>query len=92
MALVTLTRHLRKFFPTLPDSGLELSAENVREAVAALDRAHPGLGFYLCDETGALRKHVTIYVNDEQIRDNRTLSDALTSSSRVFVSQALSGG
>ena len=90
MALVSFTRHLARYFPTL--ESVEIAAATVRELVAELDRRHPGLASYVVDEAGRLRRHVNIFVGDEPVRDREALSDALAPDARVFIMQALSGG
>lgn len=90
MPTVKFTRHLRRFFPALETVVVE--GRTVAEVVNALDAVHPGLAGYLVDDRGALRKHVNIFVEDEMVADRRTLSDAVTEESRLFVMQALSGG
>ena len=55
---------------------------------AAQDR----LGAYVLDDQGALRKHMTILVDGQRIRDLEHLSDAVGPSSEIWVMQALSGG
>jgi hypothetical protein len=60
--------------------------------VAALDEIHPGMGSYLVDDHGALRRHVNIFVNEELVKDRTRLKDPVRPGDRVFVMQALSGG
>ena len=93
MPTVELTRHLYTFFPALEGESLQIEgATTVAEVVRALDERAPGLGFYICDERGRLRRHVNIFVDGELVRDRRTLTDPLAPDSQVFVVQALSGG
>ena len=90
MALVSFTRHLQRFFPTL--EACDVPGATVRELIDELERRHPGLAHYLVDETGRLRRHVNLFVGEEPVRDRAKLTDALASDARVFVMQALSGG
>ena len=90
MAIVTFTRHLQRFFPTLLEG--EVAGSTVREVIDELDRRHPGLASFVLDETGRLRRHVNIFVGDEPIHDREKLTDALASDARVYILQALSGG
>ncbi len=92
MAKVSFTRNLYRFFPTLPTAGVEIDANSVAELVNELDRIFGGLGSYLRDDAGRVRKHISIYVDEELVRDPVGLTDPLTSSSSVFVAQALSRG
>ena len=90
MASVTFTAHLARYFPALGDCAVD--AASVAELVRALDRAHPGLASFLVDERGRLRPHVNVFVDGRVLRDRERLGDALTTKSKVYVAQALSGG
>lgn len=54
--------------------------------------ANPRLRGYVVDERGALRKHMSIFVDGDLIVDRRTLSDSVGPTSEIYVMQALSGG
>lgn len=90
MAYVKFTPNLKRFFPGLCEC--EIDAATVAEIITAVDRRWRGLGDYIIDEQGALRKHVNIFVGDELLRDKRTLSDRVSADSKIFIVQALSGG
>lgn len=90
MATVKFTPHLQRFFPDLEE--LNIDAETVAEVVQAANARWDGIADYVVDEQGALRKHVNIFVDGELIYDKQTLSDKVTSASKIFVMQALSGG
>lgn len=90
MARVKFTPNLKRFFPDL--SELEVEAATVAEALAAVDARWRGLGDYIIDEQGALRKHVNIFIGDELLRDKRRLSDKISADTRIYIMQALSGG
>ena len=69
----------------------QVQAEGVTlgEVLADLDRRYPGICFRMIDEQGAIRRHIRIFVNGEQVR---ALDIPLASSDEVFIVQALSGG
>lgn len=90
MVHVKFTNHLSRFFPGL--GSLTVEGSTVAEVISAIDRRFPGLAAYLVDETGALRKHVNVFIGDELIHDRQQLTDSLRSGDRVFIMQALSGG
>jgi len=92
VAVLEWTSHLKTLFPVLGSGPLTLEAKTVAEAVAELDHRAPGLGFYVCDELGRLRRHVNIFVDGEMIVDRNRLSDRVGERTRVFIAQALSGG
>ncbi len=70
----------------------EVDAATVREACDALFSRHPALRRYLLTDTGAVRRHVNFFVNDELIEDRRGLSDELRPDDTIHVLQAVSGG
>jgi molybdopterin synthase sulfur carrier subunit len=70
----------------------EIDARSVGEAVATEFGEHPRLRAYLLDDQGALRKHLSVFIDGQPIRDRQHLSDELGDASRVYVVQALTGG
>jgi len=93
MPTVELTRHLYSFFPALEGQELRVDgATTVAEVVARLDELAPGLGFYVCDEHGRLRRHVNVFIDEQMIGDRGRLSDRVEPGSRILIMQALSGG
>jgi hypothetical protein len=90
MAHVSFTSHLKRFFPELGPQ--DVQGSTVAQVLIALEDRYPGLRSYLCDDTGALRKHVNVFLDEEMVRDRLGLSDPVTPSSRLYVVQALSGG
>lgn len=69
----------------------EVQAEGatVSELLADLDRRYPGIRFRMIDEQDAVRPHMRIFVNGEQVWD---LNAKLAPDDDVFIIQALSGG
>ena len=90
MAQVKFTPNLRRFFPDLCECRIE--AATVADIVSAVDQRWRGLGDYIIDEQGALRKHVNIFIGDELLDDKQTLSDRVSTDTQIFIVQALSGG
>lgn len=66
-----------------------MEARTVADLVARLDETWPGLGFYITDETGALRRHVAIWVDGKRVRGHES---EVGEDSEVHILQALSGG
>lgn len=58
-------------------SELMLSAGSVRAALEELEQRHPTVYRCVCDETGAVRRHLNVFVNDDHIRDRDGLDTAL---------------
>lgn len=71
---------------------VSLSATSVRAALAELERSHPALYGSVCDETGAVRRHVNLFVNTSHIRDREGLDTALGPGDVVTILPAVSGG
>lgn len=90
MVKVKFTTHLYRFFPDL--SELHIQADTIAEVVAILSERFPGLGDYIVDERGTLRKHVNVFIGDDLIYDREHLQDRLKDGDQVFIMQALSGG
>jgi molybdopterin converting factor small subunit len=73
-------------------SGLSISASNVRAALEQLEREYPSLYANLCDERGAVRRHLNVFVNASHMRDCAGLDTALESGDVVTILTAVSGG
>jgi MoaD family protein len=71
---------------------LSLSAPRIREALEEIKRRHPDLYAGVCDETGAVRRHVNLFVNTSNIRDLSGLDTALSPGDAVTILPAVSGG
>ena len=54
-----------------------------------LDRIYPGIRFRMIDEQDAIRRHIRIFVNGNQVR---SLQAPLRPIDEVLIVQALSGG
>lgn len=70
----------------------EAPGATVREVLEAVFADNPRLRGYIVDERGALRKHMTVFIDGGQIRDRERLSDPVGPRSEIYVMQALSGG
>lgn len=89
MAKVFFTANLRRHVDC---PGMEAEGETVREVLSRVFAAQDRLGAYVLDDQGALRKHMSILVDGQRIRDLERLSDPVRPSSEIWVMQALSGG
>lgn len=73
-------------------SELSLPAENVRAALAEIERRFPRLHSGVCDETGAVRRHLNLFVNTSHVRDRDGLDTALAPGDVLTILPAVSGG
>lgn len=69
-----------------------LLASTVRAALEEIERRHPALYRSVCDETGAVRRHVNLFVNTSHVRDRAGLDTALVSGDEISILPAVSGG
>jgi len=73
-------------------SEIPLAAPSVRAVLESLERSHPELHRSVCDETGALRRHINVFVNTSHVRDCGGLDAPLAPGDVVFILPAVSGG
>ena len=71
---------------------LALAAASVRDALAELERRYPALHRNVCDETGAVRRHINFFVNTAHMRDREGLDTPLAAGDVVTILPAVSGG
>jgi len=71
---------------------VQLSARNVRAAFEELERRYPALHRGICDETGAVRRHIGVFVNSSHVRDREGLDTPLVPGDVVIILPAVSGG
>jgi molybdopterin converting factor small subunit len=71
---------------------LEVSADTVRSALESLERSEFALYRNLCDETGAVRRHLNIFVNSDNVRDLNGVDTKLAPGDVVTILPAVSGG
>ena len=67
-------------------------AATVREALAALWKVYPGLRDRVLDEQGAVRQHVNIFVNVDNIRDIGGLAGPVADGAEIMIVPNISGG
>jgi hypothetical protein len=89
VARVVFTKNLQRHVACPPT---DAAGNTVREVLDVVFASIPRLRGYVLDETGCLRKHMTIFVDGDLITDRRSLSDMVGSESEIYVMQALSGG
>lgn len=71
---------------------LQLHGSNVRELLKDLEHHYPALYGCICNETGAIRQHINLFVNHDLIRFLQGLETPLATGDVVSVFQAVSGG
>ena len=89
MVVVRFPAVLRRHVACEP---MRAQGSTVREVVDDAFARRPDLRGYLLDDQGGLRQHVALFVDGQQVRDRRTLGDAVDSDATLEFFQALSGG
>ena len=74
------------------ESEVEVEAADVASLIAALDSRHQGVRDRLMDGSGALRRHVRVFVNDEDVRALQQEATPLQPGDRVAIVPAIAGG
>ena len=86
MAVVTVRGQLKQLAGGRPDHPVD--AATVVDALRELERAHPGLGGWILDERGTIRRHINVFVNGEYGRAETPVGP----DDRIDVLPAISGG
>jgi molybdopterin synthase sulfur carrier subunit len=90
MVQVRIPTPLRKY--TGGAEAVQAEGTTVAGLVADLDKRHPGIRERICDESGAVRRFVNIFVNGEDIRFLQNLDTAVKAGDEVSVVPAIAGG
>ncbi|TCM41012.1 ubiquitin-like small modifier protein 1 [Kribbella sp. VKM Ac-2568] len=59
---------------------------------AALEQEHPALRRRLTDEQGALRRHVNVFLGNDNVRDLDGLGTTLTDGDELLILPSVAGG
>ena len=89
MATVSFTPNLKRHV-ACPVA--EAPGATVREVLDRVFADNPQLRGYVLDDQAGLRRHMSVFVDGQQVKDRAGLSDAVAPDAAIFVAQALSGG
>lgn len=87
---VRIPTPLRKL--TNNEEVVEITAGTVQEAIGELQTRYPGIKERLVDETGAVRRFVNVYVNEEDIRFLQNQQTPLQDGDEISIIPAIAGG
>jgi molybdopterin synthase sulfur carrier subunit len=71
---------------------VEVNGTTIGEAITELQTRYPGIKDRLLDETGAVRRFVNVYVNEEDIRFLQNQETKLRDGDEVSIIPAIAGG
>ncbi len=71
---------------------LVLGAASVRDALVELEQRFPALQRNVCDETGAVRRHINLFVGTAHVRDLQGLDTTVGPGDVITIVPAVSGG
>ena len=69
-----------------------VEAASVREALTRLSERYPALYRCVCDETGAVRRHLHLFVNNTLLHRQKGLDTVLAPGDVLSIMTAVSGG
>jgi molybdopterin synthase sulfur carrier subunit len=87
---VRIPTPLRKL--THDEELVHITADTVATAIAELQTRYPGIKERLVDETGAVRRFVNVYVNEEDIRFLQNQGTPLKDGDEISIIPAIAGG
>ncbi len=71
---------------------VEVQAKTIGDAITELQGLFPGIKERLVDDTGAVRRFVNVYVNEEDIRFLENQQTPLKDGDEVSIIPAIAGG
>ena len=87
---VRIPTPLRKL--TNDEELVEVDAATVADAITELQTRFPGIRERLVDDTGAVRRFVNVYVNEEDIRFLQNQQTVLKDGDEISIIPAIAGG
>ena len=90
MATIRIPSALRSLAQGASD--VEVKAPTVRDALAELERRHPGFAAKLFDHSNAVKPFIRIYVGADDIGSLSGLDTQLTDRDEVSIIPAIAGG
>ena len=90
MATIRIPSALRTL--TAGNSDIEVDATTVRDALAALEKKHPGIAAKVFDNTGSVKPFIRIYVGPDDIGSLSGLDTNVGSRDEISIIPAIAGG
>ena len=77
---------------TAGEAAVEVSGENIRELVDAIEAAHTGFRDQVVGDDGELHRFINVYLNDEDVRYLDSLDTKVSDGDVVAILPAVAGG
>ena len=90
MITIFIPTPLRRF--AAEQSKVNVRANTVADAIKSLTFIHPSLSPYIYDEADLIRKHVRIYLGEEDIREKQGVATPLKEGDELSIIPAIAGG
>ena len=90
MITIFIPTPLRRF--AAEQAKVSVNAKNVAEAIRSLTSIHPSLTPYIYDEGDLIRKHVRIYLGEDDIREKDGINTLLKEGDELSIIPAIAGG
>ena len=90
MANVRIPAPLRKY--TEGKDEVAVDGDTVRDVIDDLEKNYPGIKERICDDSGAVRRFVNVFVADEDIRVLDNLDTAVQDADEISIIPAIAGG
>jgi molybdopterin converting factor small subunit len=90
MITIFIPTPLRRF--AAEQSKVNVRANTVAEAIRSLTSIHPSLTPYIYDEADLIRKHVRIYLGEDDIREKDGITTPLKEGDELSIIPAIAGG
>ena len=90
MATVRIPTPLRKL--TQNREEVLAAGTTIGEIITDLEKQYPGIRERICDDSGAVRRFVNIFANDEDIRFLQNLDTPVKESDEISIVPAIAGG
>lgn len=90
MPSIRVPSALRTF--TAGNSDVDVTATTVRDAIADLERRHPGIAARILDGAGVVKPFIRIFVGSDDIGALAGLDTELTARDEISIVPAIAGG
>jgi len=90
MATMFIPSSLRRY--TAGQSKAQVSGGTINDIIEDLERQYPGVKSRLCDDAGQIKRHVNVFVNDEEIRALQGPDTPVSDKDEVSIVPAMAGG